>query len=145
MSTTYLKLPYVDSVLRQDALRPIRLEAGPVGFSLDIGLNYYRGLPLSTIEELELSVDGERIPDHLLLFEYNRKLIPHSHLSRAFTEFWSLKKPLRVLVYQGGLAEGDHDIDLKVIMRSPYMQFGPGMWGMIDGSAKRTLTLQEAE
>jgi hypothetical protein len=139
-----LKLPYVGSVLRPGSLQPIVLETGVVGFTLDIGLNYYRGLPLSTIEQFELMIDGERIPDHLLLFEYNRKLFPLSQLSLAFTEFWSLKKPLRLRVYNGGLPVGDREVELTLILRSPYMQFAPGVWGMIDGSATRTLTLEEA-
>lgn len=144
MTTTYLKLPYVDSVLRPGALRAVALAQGPVGFTLDVGLNYYRGLPLSTIERFELIVDGERIADHLLLFEYDRALFPLSALARAFTEFWSVKKPLRVRVYQGGLAPGDHEIGVTLLLRSPYMRLGPGAWGMIDGSASRTLTLEEA-
>ena len=145
MTTTYLKLPYVDSVLRPGALRAVVLAGGPVGFTLDIGLNYYRGLPLSTIERFELTVDGERIADHLLLFEHDRTLLPLSALAQAFTEFWSVKKPLRVRVYQGGLASGDHEVGVTLVLRSPYMRLGPGAWGMIDGSASRTLTLQEAE
>lgn len=142
MPNSYMKLPYVDKVLQPDALRPLVLEAGPVGFSLDIMLNYYRGLPLSTIEQFELSVDGERVSEQLLLFEYNRKLFTLGHLRLAFAEFWSVKKSLRVLVYQGGLAAGDHDVSLTLILRAPYMQFAPGVWGMIDGSAERTLTLE---
>lgn len=144
MATSYLKLPYVDSVLRPGSLRAVRLDKGPVGFSLDVGLNYYRGLPLSAIERFELAVDGESVPDHLLLFEHDRTLLPLGQLAGAFTSFWSLKKPLRVLVYNGGLASGEHEVDLTLILRSVYMQFAPGVWGMIDGSAARTLTLEAA-
>jgi hypothetical protein len=145
MATTYLKLPYTGRVLRPGSLRPIALDQGAVGFSLDIGLNYYRGLPLSTIERLELAVDGDRIAGHLLLFELDRTLLPLSGLALAFTEFWPVKKPLRVRVYQGGLSPGEHDVELTLTLRSPYMHFGPGAWGMIDGSASARLTLQEAE
>ena len=142
MATTYLRLPYTESVLRPGALRSIDLDHGPVGYSLDIGLNYYRGLPLSAIETFELTVDGETVPDHLLLFEYNRRLLTRGQLPGAFTEFWSLKRPLRVRVYNGGLAAGTHHVDLRLILRSVYMQFAPGVWGMINGSASATLDLE---
>nr|WP_274636099.1 DUF6379 domain-containing protein [Microbacterium bovistercoris] len=144
MATTYLRLPYEGSVLRPGSLTAVRLAEGPVGFALEVGLNYYRGLPLSAVERFELTVDEERVADHLLLFEYNRKLFPLSQLGGAFTEFWSLKRPLRVLVYNGGLAAGEHRVEVTLILRSVYMQFAPGVWGMIDGSAARTLTLEEA-
>lgn len=141
MPTSYMKLPYVDTVLRPESLQPIVLGNGPVGYSLDIRLNYYRGMPLSAIEQFELRLDGETVPPHLILLEYDRDLYRPSELSLAWGEFWALKKPLRALVYQGGLADGDHDVDLTLILRSVYMQFGPGRWGMVDGSARRTLTL----
>jgi hypothetical protein len=141
MPTSYLKLPYTEVVLRPGALQPLVLAAGSVGFTLDIGLNYYRGLPLSAVEEFELTVDGERIPDHLLLFEYDRKLFMPNQLSAAAWEFWSIKKPLRVRAFNGGLADGEHSVDVRLILRSVYMQFAPGVWGLIDGSASQTLEL----
>jgi hypothetical protein len=145
MPTSYMKLPHEVKVLKPDALRLLELEQGPVGFTLDVGLNYYRGLPLSTIEELALVVDGEAIPDNLLLFEYNDKLFPPSQIGLAFTEFWSVKKDLRIRAYQGGLAAGSHTIELTLHMRCPYMQFAPGVWGAIDSSATRELVLQESK
>ncbi|MGC5168193.1 C-glycoside deglycosidase beta subunit domain-containing protein [Luteimicrobium sp. DT211] len=144
MPTSYMKLAYEDKVLRPGALTEIRLETGPVGFTLDVGLNYYRGLPLSAVERFELTVDGERVPDHQLLFELNDKLMPLSQLALAFTEFWSVKKDLRVHVYQGGLQAGDHDVALTMVLRCVYMQLAPGVWGQVDNSASRTLTLSEA-
>lgn len=144
MPTSYMKLPYEDVVLRPGSLRAVVLETGPVGFTLDVGLNYYRGLPLSAVEEFSLTIDGERVPDHLLLFEFDGKLFPLSQLPLAFSDFWSVKKSLRVRVYQGGLAPGEHQVDLSMIMRCVYMQFAPGVWGQIDNSASRTLTLEES-
>jgi hypothetical protein len=141
MPTSYLKLPYVDTVLRPESLQPIVLDKGAVGYSLDIRLNFYRGQPLSAIEQFELAVDGERVPDELILLEYDRNLYRPEELQLAFNEFWAVKKPLRALVYQGGLRPGDHEVDLTLILRSVSMQFGPGRWGMIDSSARRTLTL----
>jgi hypothetical protein len=71
-----MKLPYEDRVLRPDALHPLRLSSGIVGFTLDVRLNYYRGLPLSAVENLELSVDGVRVPDHLVLAGLREKIFP---------------------------------------------------------------------
>ncbi|GAA1061453.1 C-glycoside deglycosidase beta subunit domain-containing protein [Agromyces bracchium] len=142
MPTSYMKLPYEDRVLRPEALRSYDLETGPVGYSLDIGLNYYRGLPLSAVESLELTVDAEPVPEHLILVELNGKLFPTSQLSAAFTEFWPIKKDLRIYVFNGGIEDGPHQVDLRLILRCVYMQFAPGVWGMIDNSASRTLTLQ---
>jgi hypothetical protein len=144
MATTYMKLPYDDRVLQPDALRPLRLSSGIVGFTLDVRLNYYRGLPLSAIEYLELSVDGVRVPDHLVLASLREKIFPLGQVRLAFTEHWPVKGVLRLAVYNGGLEPGPHQVNLTLHLRTVYMQFAPGVWGMIDGSASRELVLQEA-
>lgn len=144
MATTYMKLPYEDRVLRPDALHPLRLSSGIVGFTLDVRLNYYRGLPLSAVENLELSVDGVRVPDHLVLAGLREKIFPLGQVRLAFTEHWPVKGVLRLSVYNGGLEPGPHQVNLTLYLRNVYMQFAPGVWGMIDGSASRELVLQEA-
>jgi hypothetical protein len=144
MATTYMKLPYEDRVLRPDALHPLRLSSGIVGFTLDVRLNYYRGLPLSAVENLELSVDGVRVPDHLVLAGLREKIFPLGQVRLAFTEHWPVKGVLRLNVYNGGLEPGRHQVNLTLHLRNVYMQFAPGVWGMIDGSASRELVLQEA-
>ncbi len=143
MPTLYMKLPHEDRVLRPGALRELTLNDQTVGFALSIGMNYYRGLPLSAIEELEITVDGQAIPGALMLAEFNEKLFMPDQLALAWTEFWGIKRYLTVRVYNGGLADGEHEVAVRLILRNVYMQFGPGAYGMVDSSATRTLTLQK--
>ena len=144
MPTLFMKLPHEDKVLRPDALRELKLGDQTVGFTLEVGLNYYRGLPLSAVEEFEITVDGEPVPAARMLVEFNEKLFMPEQLKLAWTEFWGIKRDLRVRVYGDGLAEGDHDVAVRLTLRNVYMQFGPGAYGMVDGSATRTLTLQKS-
>ncbi|HQY98979.1 MAG TPA: DUF6379 domain-containing protein [Propionicimonas sp.] len=144
MPTLFMKLPHEDKVLRPDALRELKLGDQVVGFTVDVGLNYYRGLPLSAIEELELTVDGVAVPATNILVEFNEKLFMPEQLKLAWTDFWGIKRDLRVRVYGEGLAAGEHEVAVKLILRNVYMQFGPGAYGMVDGSAARTLNLQDA-
>ncbi|QXT63096.1 C-glycoside deglycosidase beta subunit domain-containing protein [Tessaracoccus palaemonis] len=143
MPTLFMKLPHEDKVLRPDCLRRLVLGDQTVGFTLDIGLNYYRGMPLSSIEKLDVIVDGAPISPELMLFEFNEKLFMPDQLAMAFTEFWDLKRDLRLKVFNGGLAAGDHEVELVLHVRNVYMQFGPGAYGMVDSSVTRTLTLTD--
>jgi hypothetical protein len=136
-----MKLPYVDRVLRPDSLRELVLSSGVVGFTLDVRLNYYRGMPLSAIEDLELTVDGSVLPEHLVLVGLHEKLFPISQVRLAFSEHWPIKRSLRLNVYNGGLTSGVHQVDLTLHLRNVYMHFAPGVWGMIDSSASRQLEL----
>lgn len=144
MPTVYMKLPYEEHVLRTDALSEVILADGSKGFTLDLGLNYYRGQPLSAVEKLELTIDGQAVDASGMICELGDKLLPPSQLPLAITEFWSLKKRLRLHVYDHPLAHGTHQIDLVLHVRNVSMWFGEG-WGMIDSSASRELELQEAK
>lgn len=143
MPTLYMKLPHEDRVLRPDALRELTLNEKTVGFTLELGMNYYRGLPLSAIEEFEIAVDGQVVPADQVLVEFNEKLFLPEQLPLAWTEFWGIKRDLLVRVYNGGLADGEHEVAVRLILRNVYMQFGPGAYGMVDSSSTRTLTLQK--
>lgn len=143
MPTLYMKLPHEDRVLRPDALRELTLNDQTVGFTLAVAMNYYRGLPLSAVEEFEITVDGEVVPSHQILVEFNEKLFMPEQLALAWTEFWGIKRSLTVRVYNGGLAAGEHEVAIRLILRNVYMQFGPGAYGMVDSSSTRTLTLQK--
>jgi hypothetical protein len=140
-----MKLTHEQKVLREDCLRELTLGDEVVGFTLDVGLNYYRGLPLSAIEKLEITVDGEPIEPRLMLIEFNDKLFLPEQLPLAWTEFWGIKRDLHIKVYNGGLADGEHDVAVRLDLRNVSMQFAPGVFGMIDGSAQRTLTLVKEE
>jgi len=141
MPTLYMKLLHEDKVLRPGSLRELVLNDLTVGFTLDVGLNYYRGMPLSSVEEFQITVDGVVVPDEIVLVEFNEKLFMPHQLALAWTEFWGIKRDLHVRVYNGGLADGEHEVAVRLILRNVYMQFGPGAYGMIDSSATRTLTL----
>lgn len=139
-----MKLPYEDRVLRPDSLRSLELADGANGFTLDVRMNYYRGQPVSAIEKLELVVDGELIPEQLILVEINDKLLPMNQVALAFTEHWSVKGVMRLNVFGDGLAPGKHQVDLTLHLRNVSMMFGPGMFGMIDSSSSRELELGAA-
>lgn len=143
MPTVYMKLPYEEQVLRPDALRAVRLGDGSSGFTLDLGLNYYRGQPLSAVEKLDVTIDGEPVDLSAAVCELGDKLLPPSQLPLAITEFWSLKKRLRLHINDHPLTPGRHQVDVVLHVRNVSMWFGNG-WGMIDGSASRELELQEA-
>lgn len=141
MPVKFLKLGFDDRVLRQENFRPISLNGNTVGFLLGIRLNYYRGQHVSTVEQLALNVDGQDIPPHLILFCINGKKFPLSQLPDLYAEFWSLRTTAYLEVYNGGLADGEHEIDLTLHLRIPYMKFAPRTYGSLDSSVCKKMIL----
>ncbi len=96
------------------------------GFSFQVILGYYRGHYLSDIDNLEVFLDGERMPDEAVTFELNGKEMPVYKLKYAVTEFWSQVVPATVRVIKaGGVSAGEHELDFRLMLRVPYMQIGP--------------------
>jgi len=136
-----MKLGFEDRVLSKTHFRNITLNGKVVGFNLGVFLNYYRGLPVSSIENLEVKVHGEAVPPHQVCAVVNEKKFSVEQLSGLHAEFWGIRKKIDLEIYNGGLASGEHEVELVLHLRNPYMRFAPRIYGMIDGSARKRMTL----
>ncbi len=143
MATQFMKLGFEDRVIREDGFYNILLNGRQVGFNLDLRINYYRGLPLSSVQKVEVEIDGEKIPEYLMLFEVNGKCFAPNQLSGLYSEYWGIKTPAHLRVFNYGLAAGEHDVSVRIEYKSPYMAFAPGVYGMIDGSASKRMKIGE--
>lgn len=143
MAVKFLKLGFDKRVLRQESFKNLYLNDNKVGFNLGIRLNYYRGQHLSTIERLEVKVDGELIPQDLILFCINDKKFTIPQLKDLFAEFWAFRKTANLEIYNGGLSEGEHDIELILELRIPYMKFAPRTYGSLNSTVHQTMVLTD--
>jgi hypothetical protein len=98
-----------------DRLRP----AGPDGVRLQVRLPFYRSLPLSCIEGLELSVDGEAMEDIALVVGDERRDL--AVLPSLNDTWWFV---LDVLELEARMPEqvepGSHRIALTIRFRVPH-------------------------
>ena len=134
-----LKFDMID-VIVSDSLENIYVNGKRIGYRFDIRLNYYRGHFLSVIEELEVTVDGEKVDGSSIRFGLNGKEFGICQLESCYNEFWRITDPATIIVRRpGGLAEGEHTVDVKLILRSPYMAIGPSKYMPIDNSGSKTL------
>src|ERR687884_2017441 len=70
-------------MLEQDALR-----ATDEGFELDVHLNWYRSLPLSSVKTVELRVNGEAIPREQIAFALGGREYALDDLAARWDETW---------------------------------------------------------
>jgi hypothetical protein len=109
------------SMLDDDALR-----AADDGFELDVHLNWYRSLPLSSVNRVELTVNGERIPREEITLSINGNDHTLDELADRWEEMWfvldsaTLRAP-RPLVHRGETA----DVSVTLGSRIPYILIGP--------------------
>ena len=91
-----------------------------------------------------LFLNGENVAVDWVL-KINGKEFSPNEFDKCYTEFWQIIEPAVIRVFcPGGLAEGEHTIDVKLMFRSPYMAIGPDHAYMpVDSSGSKTLTIKD--
>lgn len=116
-----LKLKFTD-ILVPGSLKNNAIHGKLSGYQFDVRLGYYRGHYLSDIETLEVRLDNQPVPEESITFCLNGKTFLPGELKYMISEFWYILAPATLMIHQpGGLAAGDHEVDLTLMLRSPYM------------------------
>ena len=96
----------------------------PTGFAFESKLGYYRGLGLSMIEELNVSVDGETLPREAVRFDEGQGPITLDEMETAYDRRWPFGTPATILVTRdGGFPQGEHTLGLVQKLRVSYLPF----------------------
>ena len=113
-------------IIKKNSFKNLYINGRKNGFEFDVQLAYYRGHYLSDIDLLEVYLDGEKMPQEAVTFEIKGKELPVYKLTHAVTEFWSQVEPAKIrVIKKGGVEAGEHEVELKLMLRVPYMQIGP--------------------
>ncbi len=109
-----------------------------IGFEMETHITYYRGIPLSMINDLAVEVDGEEVPaedirftpDHIDWFSLKE-------METVSTIKWEYgaRGTVRVL-REGGLSRGAHQVKLTVCTRTAYIPVP------IEGVMTRTVVIE---
>ena len=142
-----MRMKLNDEIIKKASFKNLYINNCKNGFEFDVQLAYYRGHYLSDIDLLEVYLDGEKMPDEAVTFELNGKEMPIYKLKYAVTEFWSQVIPAKIrVIKKGGVDNGTHELELKLMLRVPYMQIGPDHTFMpLDSGEKVTVEVCEKE
>jgi hypothetical protein len=110
------------SMVDDDALRVVE-----DGFELDVHLNWYRSLPLSSVKTVELTVNGETIPRDEITFFVNGAEHELDELAARWEEMWFVLDPATLRVRGGRSLEpgAAADVTVRLGNRIPYILIGP--------------------
>ena len=127
-----MRMKFAD-IIKPGSIKPIYINGQKQGFSFNVQLAYYRGHYLSDIDCFEVLVDGEKMAQEAVTLELNGKEFTTYQFAHAETEFWSQVAIATVNVLKpGGLASGEHELTLNLMLRVPYMAIGPQMYMPLD-------------
>lgn len=96
------------------------------GFALLARLPYYRGLGLSMVEDIAVTVDGQAVPREDIRLELRGRSWSLAEMETCYDEKWNFGEKARVIVqHPGGLTPGEHRIELAERLRVSYLPFVP--------------------
>jgi hypothetical protein len=102
-----------------------------VGFALLARLPYYRGLGLSMVEDVAVTVDGETAPRDAIRLSLRGRTWTLDEMEEEYGDRWNFGEKARITVLKpGGLAPGKHRIELAERMRISYLPFVPTTKGV---------------
>ena len=109
-------------IIVPDGFRNTTADGGVDGYELGIRLPYYRGLGLSMVESIDLTVDGTPVPAAALTLTVHGNSYAVTELSTVFDDRWEMGEIATLRVAKpGGLTAGTHEVSVAQRLRISYM------------------------
>jgi hypothetical protein len=104
------------------------LKATPAGCEVKLRLKWYRSLPVSCIERLQVSLDGVQVDPAQVRFGVNGHQFKLEELADLVEEFWFIQdSAVLSIVDPGKVKTGEaHKVRVEMAVRFPYIPIGPG-------------------
>ena len=116
-----------------DAFSNVTEQGKTIGFAFEMKLQYYRGITLSIIRDIEVAVDGVAYPRTAIRFTVNDETFTLEEMRTVISNRWRFGQYARVTVLtEGGLSPGQHHLKSIQTIAPSYMPFQLVQPGEID-------------
>lgn len=94
-----------------------------VGYEMKTLIPYYRGIPLSMIHDVKVSIDGQEVERKDILFTLDNEYFFTLDEMETVTSFkWEYGNEATVIVKKdGGFTKGKHEVRLEIVIRVSYI------------------------
>jgi hypothetical protein len=113
--------PYVIS---DDGFENVNKNGKIIGYQLKTRIAYYRGVPLSMVDKIELVVDDVLVLSDKIHFTVGEETFTLKEMETVTSTKWEFGQQATIFVDQpGGLKKGEHKIFLSQTTRVAYYPF----------------------
>jgi len=107
---------------KPNGLKNIKKDGDIVGFSFDMKIQYYRGITLSIIRDIEVEVDGVPCERDRIRFTVNDETFTLDEMQTVISNRWLFGQYATVTVLDNkGLDEGKHHLKCIQTIAPSYM------------------------
>jgi len=112
-------LYFINKMIQEKPITNFAIGGKIRGYQVRIRQANYRGGYLSCIDGLEVTVDGERVPEEAMTFCVNDKRFSIGELPDMYKEYWYVLDEAVIEVDRpGGLPAGEHEVEVTIFNRS---------------------------
>ncbi|MEV6345547.1 DUF6379 domain-containing protein [Actinoplanes sp. NPDC051851] len=107
----------------EETLHNVVEDGAVTGYAFEVRITYYRGLRLSMVEPFEVVVDGAPVPVEDLRFTLGgARTYTFAEMADEIGDRWEFgERALLTVRKPGGLAAGEHTLDVIERLRISYM------------------------
>lgn len=108
----------------EDNLKNVVEDGKITGFQFGARLPYYRGVSLSMLEEIEVSLDNEVLPQANVHLTVHENTYNFNQRENELDDRWEMGEVATLFVQKKeGLSKGNHLLGLKINIRIGYLPF----------------------
>ncbi len=108
----------------EDNLKNVVEDGKITGFQFGARLPYYRGVSLSMLEEIEVSLDNEVLSQDNVHITVHENTYDFNQRENELDDRWEMGEVATLFVQKkGGLEKGNHLLGLKINIRIGYLPF----------------------
>lgn len=111
-----------NNVFKQDTCKNFSIDNEVKGYELETLITYYRGIPLSMIENVALVIDGVKEEAPIYVSTDQEDWFTLDEIPTVVDYKWEYGDSLYIRVMKdGGLSAGAHEVTLKIAVRTAYI------------------------
>lgn len=112
-----------NNIFLKDSCHNVVEDGKITGYGLRTYIPYYRGIPLSMVNDIQVEVDGEKVQRKDILFNADGdEWFTLDEMETVTTYKWEYDQAAYIFVRkEGGLSKGKHNVKLTVITRTAYI------------------------
>jgi hypothetical protein len=109
-------------MLTEQVIEDGSLAAADGAFTFRLRMPWYRSLPLSSLEGLEVTLDGETVPSDELRISLDGAAYGLTDLPPLYDRWWYVADAAEVRApWARELGAGVHELDVTIALRIPYI------------------------
>lgn len=127
-------------MLADQLVEPVPIVVSEEAVDVSVRMPWYRALPLCSVLNLRLAIDGTQLPPETLRFVVNGRAYTEDELAREWQQWWYVLDSARIRAVGASVKPGEHEVAAGMSLSIPYLPVYGGPIVVTESDTKRLTT-----